>query len=210
MTWRWPVTLSTVLPDRSVLTLRPLARGDRTRWERLRADNADWLRPWEATAPGEVSAPTPFGRLRRGFDRAGRVGAALPLVIDHADQVVGSVQLFDILWGSRRTASAGYWLAQDATGRGLATWSLAMIIDLALLEAGLHRVEVGIRPDNPRSLAVAARLGLPEEGERRGLMHVDGAWHDHRTFALLAEDLAPGGPLAGGLVRRLREGAGAH
>ncbi|MGO0577912.1 GNAT family N-acetyltransferase [Ornithinimicrobium panacihumi] len=204
MTWRWPVRVSTVLPDGQVLTLRPLGRGDRTQWEGLRSRNEEWLRPWEATAPGEQVTSTPFRRLRHGFDRAGRMGAVLPLVIDVGDRIVGSVQLFDIIWGSRRSALAGYWLGREATGRGLATWSLALIIDHALLEVGLHRVEVGIRPDNPRSIAVARRLGLPEEGLRRDFMHVDGQWRDHRVFVALAEDLGPDGWAPGGLVRQLR------
>jgi ribosomal-protein-alanine N-acetyltransferase len=65
-------------------------------------------------------------------------------------------------------------------------------------------VEVNIRPENSASLAVVARLDLPEEGVRRGLMHVDGAWRDHRCFAALAEDLRPGGYAEGGLVELLR------
>ena len=207
MTWRWPVTLATPLPDGRDLLLRPLRRGDRQQWEDLRARNPDWLRPWEATAPGEVGTTTPFGRLRRGFDRAGRVGASLPLVIDVEGRLAGSVQIFDILWGSRRSAAAGYWLDREATGQGLATWSLALLVDHALTEAGLRRVEIGIRPDNPRSLAVVARLGLVEEGVRRDWMHVDGSWHDHRCFAVLAADLASDGPIPGGLVRRLRQEA---
>lgn len=204
MSWTWPVSLGTRLPDDTPLLLRPLRRGDREEWVRVRTRNQRWLRPWEATVPGEVPGRSSFGQLRRGFDRAGRVGAALPLVIDVDGRIVGAVQLFDILWGSRGTAAAGYWLDEEATGRGYATWALALVVDHALLAAGLHRVEVAIRPENRASLAVAVRLGLPEEGLRRGLMHVDGAWADHRCFAVLAEDLGPGGWAPGGLVARLR------
>ena len=207
MSWSWPVTLRTVLPAGPVLTLRPLQRSDRAAWEELRARNDAWLAPWESLPPGESRTPTPFGRLRRGFDRAARDGVVLPFVVDVDGAPVGSMHLFDVMWGSRRTGSAGYWLDRGATGHGYATWALALLVDHALTQAGLHRVEVGIRPENTTSLAVVARLGLPEEGLRRGLMHVDGAWRDHRCFAVLAEDLLPGGYAPGGLVRRLRDGA---
>ena len=128
----------------------------------------------------------------------------LPFVIDVEGQLVGSMHLFDLLWGSRGTGSAGYWLDRRATGQGFATWALALLIDHALLEVGLHRVEVAIRPDNERSLAVVQRLALPEEGVRRGHMYVDGRWRDHRCYAVVAEDLRAGGLAPGGLVRRLR------
>lgn len=207
MSWVWPVSVRTVLPSGQLLSLRPMERGDRAAWEDVRARNRDWLSPWESTSPGSRSAPTPFRQLRRDFDRAARDGLVLPFVIDVDGRLVGSMHLFDVMWGSRRTASAGYWLDQEATGRGLATWSLALLVDHAVLEVGLHRVEVSIRPENVRSLEVVRRLDLPEEGLRRGHMYVDGAWRDHRCFAVVADDLGPGGYAAGGLVELLRRRA---
>lgn len=206
MSWRWPVELAHALPSGERLTLRPLARGDRAQWVELRERNRAWLGRWESSVPGEQGAPLPFHRLRRVLDRAGRDGLALPLVIDVDGRLVGQVQLFDLLWGARRSGSVGYWLGEASTGRGYATWAVAALVDHALLDAGLHRVEVAIRPENHASLRVVERLGLPEEGRTRGLMHVDGGWRDHRSFAVLAEDLVPGGYAPGGLVARLRSG----
>lgn len=204
MSWRWPVSRRTVLPSGRLLTLRPLERADRLAWEALRRRNEAWLSRWESTVPGELRHPLSFRRLRRGLDLAARDGTLLPFVIDVDGELVGQMQLFDVVWGSRASGWAGYWLDEAATGRGYATWALATLVDHALLSAGLHRVEVGIRPENTASLAVVERLGMPEEGLRRGLMHVDGQWRDHRCFAVLAEDLGPGGYAAGGLVERLR------
>ncbi|GAA1138129.1 GNAT family protein [Ornithinicoccus hortensis] len=188
-------------PDGSVVTLRPLARGDRGRWQELRARNREWLQPWEATIPYGVEPRLTFGQLRRGLDRSAREGRALPFVIDDGTGVVGQMHLFDVVWGPRCTGTAGYWLDREAVGRGLATWSLAMLIDHALTDYGLHRVEVNIRPENTDSLAVARRLGLRDEGERVGLVHVAGDWRDHRSFAVTADELA-GGTLVGALSRR--------
>lgn len=204
MSWRWPVSRRTVLPTGRLLTLRPLERRDRAPWEEVRRRNEAWLSHWESSLPGEVRRPLSFRQLRRGFDLAARDGVLLPFVIDVDGRLVGQMQLFDIVWGSRATGWAGYWLDEAATGRGYATWALATLVDHALLSAGLHRVEVGIRPENSASLAVVQRLEMPEEGLRRGLMHVDGAWRDHRCFAVVTEDLRAGGYAEGGLVERLR------
>lgn len=204
MSWRWPVQVRHLLPDGRRLTLRPLVRGDRVEWETLRERNAGWLTPWESTTPGEAGGQLPFGRLRRGLDRAAREGLTLPFLVDVDGRIAGQVQLFDVLWGARRSGSAGYWLARQATGQGFATWALGALVDHALLDVGLHRVEVSIRPENARSLRVVERLGMPEEGRQRGFMHVDGGWRDHRSFAVVAEDLGPTGYAPGGLVARLR------
>lgn len=189
MSLHWPVRLTERRPQGDTLELRGLARGDRVAWERLRARNADWLRPWEATLPEGPEPPMSFRALRRGLDRLADAGHALPFVITVDGVLVGQMHLFDIVWGSRRTASAGYWLDRFATGHGVATWALAMLIDHAIHEAGLHRVEVTIRPENTASLAVVRRLELPEEGFRAGLVHVDGDWRDHLGFAITAEQL---------------------
>lgn len=204
MTWSWPATPRTVLPSGRLLTLRRLERRDRQEWEELRRRNHAWLSRWESTVPGPGRPPLTFRQLRRTLDLAARDGLLLPFAIDVDGTIVGQAQLFDVVHGSRSSGWAGYWLDEGATGRGYATWALATLVDHALLTAGLHRVEVGIRPENAPSLAVVGRLGLPEEGLRRGLMHVEGRWRDHRCFAVLAEDLSPGGYAPGGLVELLR------
>ncbi|WP_298889263.1 GNAT family protein [uncultured Serinicoccus sp.] len=208
MSWAWPVRVRQELPDGRRLTLRGLVRADRAEWEDLRRRNAAWLQPWESTAPQDRSGGLPFHQMRRINDRGARDGLTLPFVIDVDGRILGQMQLFDVLWGARRSAWAGYWLDRGATGRGVATWALAALVDHALLEVGLHRIEVAVRPENSASLAVVARLGIPEEGRQRGLMHVDGGWADHRSFAVLVEDLRPGGYAPGGLVGRLNGRAG--
>ena len=59
----------------------------------------------------------------------------------------------------------------------------------------LHRIQVDIRPENVASLAVVAKLGLRDEGLKRRLLHIDGEWRDHRSFAVTTEELGPDGLL---------------
>jgi ribosomal-protein-alanine N-acetyltransferase len=69
---------------------------------------------------------------------------------------------------------------------------VALASDHALFTVGLHRVEINIRPENVASLRVVEKLGFRDEGVRRAYLHIDGAWRDHRTFALTAEELPEG------------------
>jgi ribosomal-protein-alanine N-acetyltransferase len=74
--------------------------------------------------------------------------------------------------------------------------AVALATDHCFTALGLHRVEVNIRPENSASLRVVEKLGFREEGTRVAFLHIAGAWRDHRSFALTAEEVP------GGLLRR--------
>lgn len=192
MSSSWPVYLRAERPEGTTLTLRALRRRDRREWVDLRSRNAHWLQPWEASNPDGGGSDLSFGAMVRALDRSARAGNLLPFVIDVDGHLVGQMHLFEVMWGSRRSATAGYWLDESATGKGIATLALALAIEHGLLEFGLHRVEVNVRPENTASLAVVQRLQLREEGLRRGLVYVAGQWRDHRSFAVTAEEVAHG------------------
>ena len=187
---RWPV----VLRDASTqppIVLRPLRADDEREWQRVRRDNAAYVQPWEPTLPpgAPTRSPVSFRQFVRELDAEARADRAMPWCIEVGGRIVGQVHLFGIVRAAQQSGAAGYWLAESLTGRGLATRALAMAIDHALGDGGLHRVEVNIRLDNVPSLRVVQRLGLRDEGVRERYLHIDGAWRDHRSFAVTTEDL---------------------
>ncbi|CED91784.1 MAG: GNAT family N-acetyltransferase [Actinomyces succiniciruminis] len=184
------------------VTLRPIRVGDESAWRRLRLADDARLTPWEATLPPD--SPDALGSFRdyvRAQNRLARRGEAMPFVLEVDGVFAGQVSVSSIRWGALECASVGYWIGAPWEGRGVMTLAVAMVLDHLLgARVGLHRVEIDVRPSNARSLAVCRRLGLHSEGVRRGLMHINGQWADHVTFAVVAED-AP----AGGFVGRLRQ-----
>ncbi|RNI23890.1 GNAT family N-acetyltransferase [Flexivirga caeni] len=175
----------------SRILLRGLrARADKREFLELRAANAGWTRPWDSTAPGsEVAASMSFAQMVHFQDGEARDGRLLPFAVEVDGVLAGQMHLFGISRGALLSASAGYWIAERYAGRAITPFALALLIDHAFGPVGLHRVEVNIRPDNARSLRVVAKLGLREEGLRRRYLHINGAWHDHVTFAVTTEEL---------------------
>ncbi len=174
--------------DGSVVELRMLRARDRREWEALRSVNAQWLREWEATSPESIPKRLTFRQLVRWFDKEAQAGRMLPFAVSLDGVLVGQMHLFGITWGSTRSGAAGYWVSRSVAGQGIAPLALAMLCDHAFGSLGLHRVEVNIRPDNVASLRVVAKLGMRDEGVRARYLHINGDWHDHRTFALTTED----------------------
>jgi ribosomal-protein-alanine N-acetyltransferase len=123
----------------------------------------------------------------------------MPFAIEYGTSLVGQLTVTGIGYGSLCSASVGYWVARDVAGRGIAPTAVALAVDHCWFSAGLHRIEVAIRPENRPSLRVVEKLGFRDEGVRLRYLHIAGDWRDHRVFALTAEEVP------GGLMRRWRE-----
>lgn len=185
----WPVRLTSADGRDPQIVLRPLRVADRPEWEQLRAANREHVLRWDPTSPTGPAQPVSFRRYVNYLDRGARQGQTQPFLVEVGGAMVGQMQLFNLNYGSLRSAAAGYWIARSVGGRGLATRALAMVCDHAFDTLGLHRVEVNIRPENAPSLRVVEHLGFREEGQRLHYLHINGAWRDHRSFALTVEDL---------------------
>jgi ribosomal-protein-alanine N-acetyltransferase len=171
--------------------LRLVKRRDAKQLERLILGNREWLRPWEATNP---SAPNSFDirgmvrdLLRQVDDLSG-----LPFVIEVDGEVVGQLNVANILFGSVSSAVIGYWVSPEVAGRGVATTAVALASDYLFTTVNIHRVEIDIRPENLASLRVVEKLGFRYEGLKERYIHINGAWRDHYVFALTREEVASG------------------
>jgi RimJ/RimL family protein N-acetyltransferase len=80
--------------------------------------------------------------------------------------LVGGV-LFRTMDLRMESAEAGCWLEPAGVGRGLVTRAVTAIIDWAVEERGIHRVDWYAATHNAASLAVARRLGMTKEGVLR-------------------------------------------
>lgn len=78
--------------------------------------------------------------------------------------------------------------SESLFGRGLGSAATAMIIDFALGELDLHRLELEVYAFNDRARHMYESLGFVEEGVRRDALWQDGAFHDAVIMSILATD----------------------
>jgi RimJ/RimL family protein N-acetyltransferase len=176
------------------------------------ADEVVALRPWRAEdAPAIAAAidgdpeiarwldqvPQPYGldeahayvaACRRGWDEG--TGASFA-VLDPADgRLLGSVglRLADLPPG---VAEAGYWVAREARGRGVATHALRLASQWLFREVDLERLQLRADALNVPSQRVAEKAGFTREGVLRS-MHYNsrlGRRVDFVMFSLLRGEL---------------------
>ncbi|MEW1654204.1 GNAT family protein [Streptomyces sp. NPDC093707] len=108
-----------------------------------------------------------------------------------AGTLVGGV-LFRTMDVERGTAEAGCWLEPSAAGRGLVTRAARMIIDWAVEERGIHRVEWMVSAENEPSIAVARRLGMTKDGVLRESHPYRGKRQDIEVWSVLAPEWRAG------------------
>ena len=127
-------------------------------------------------------------RLNAGVRR----GDLMPFALTYDDRLVGQLTVANIVWGSACSATIGYWIDHEVAGRGIMPTAVALATDHCFREVGLHRVEINIRPENVASLRVVEKLGFRNEGLRTRLLHINGDWADHLSYALTAEEVPEG------------------
>ena len=165
---------------------------------RLMAD-ADLSAVVEAVQDPEIPrwtvVPSPYGESEaRQWLRASTTGLAAgtdlaALVVDaEDDRLLGAVAVHAIHPESGR-ASAGYWLAAGARGRGVATRALSLLCRYAFDELDVKRIELWIDPENAASLAVAERAGFSREGLLRSFRQVGDVRRDMLMYSLLPDEV---------------------
>lgn len=175
----------------SEITLRPMRYRDRKQWNRVRVENREWLTPWEATLPKipvgnpahESGDPRPtFFEMVRNLKDEAKSGRSYSFLIWKDANLVGQITMGGVMFGAMRGAHIGYWIDRNFANRGFTTEAVKLVSDFGFNQLGLHRIEINVRPENDASCRVAEKAGFEFEGFRKGYLHIDGAWRDHKCF----------------------------
>jgi [ribosomal protein S5]-alanine N-acetyltransferase len=148
--------------------------------------NRDFLAPWEPVrADDQFTEEGQRVAIQAALAEHAH-GRSLPCVMADPDgAVVGRINLNNIVRGAAQCASLGYWLAEAAGGRGLATAAVREITRLAFTELGLHRIQADTLVHNVPSQRVLARNGFVRIGLAPRYLKIAGRWQDCILHQLL-------------------------
>jgi len=159
--------------------IRPFTADDAYELAALLDENRAFL------APFEPSRDERFYSAEGQLERLEREDQHVFSIIDEG-RIAGAATLSHVVRGPLQSANLGYWVAEQANGRGVATRAVSDLIPVAFGELGLHRLEAGTLTDNLASQRVLEKNGFERIGLARGYLHIGGAWRDHVLFQLLA------------------------
>jgi ribosomal-protein-serine acetyltransferase len=179
------------LPISGDAVLRPFTAADAEELTAVIKANqehlARWL-PW-ATSYGLIDSVAYVARkVAQQSANDGFEGA-----IVSGGRIVGAAGFHRIDWLNRGT-SIGYWLAEDAQGRGLMSATVRALLDHAFGALDLHRVIIEVVVDNAASRAIPERLGFTQEAIQREAKLLHGRYEDAALYAMLASDWSSAAP----------------
>lgn len=106
-------------------------------------------------------------------------------IFHKSDELIGTIQLFQVYRDSLQSAFIGYFLDKKHNGKGYTTEAVKLIVDYAFNNLHLHRIEAGVMPHNIGSIRVLEKAGFHKEGIARKNVKINGKWEDHQVLAII-------------------------
>ncbi len=170
--------------------LRAPRGGDWRAWSTIRGASRGFLEPWEPTWPKNALSRGAFRRRlrRQARESLDDTGYAFFIFRRADDALLGGVTLSNLQRGVAMSCSLGYWVGAQHARQGIMSEAIASLLPFVFDTLGLHRLEAACLPDNVASHELLRKLDFHEEGYARDYLRINGRWHDHLLFALLASD----------------------
>jgi ribosomal-protein-alanine N-acetyltransferase len=165
---------------------RLLEREDAAELATVLAANRSFMAPWEPVRDDRYFTTDGQQDVIAAALEQHAQGAGLPhVIVDGTGRIVGRITLNGIVRGPFLSCSVGYWVAEAANGRGLASAALGEIVGVAFGDLGLHRVQAETLVHNHASQRVLERNGFVRYGLAPEYLNIAGRWQDHVMFQLL-------------------------
>jgi RimJ/RimL family protein N-acetyltransferase len=108
----------------------------------------------------------------------------------HDDNLIGFIELGEVLWPHRSS-----WLAigigeVEQRGQGYGYEAMSLLLDFAFRELNLHRVQLTVFSYNSAAIGLYEKLGFTREGTYREFLERDGQRHDMLLYGILRREWA--------------------
>ncbi len=147
--------------------------------------NKAYLYAWIAVEAYEGSVETLRAYLKQRLLQFAN-GEGYHLGIWYQDALVGILD-YRSNWRNR-TVELGYWLDAALQGKGIVTQACRTMLRHAFEEHQVQKVVISCAIDNPRSRAVAERLGFLQEGILRQVVRLHDRLVDGVFYGLLVDE----------------------
>ncbi|MEG1002948.1 MAG: GNAT family protein [Clostridium sp.] len=107
------------------------------------------------------------------------------LIKNNNDEIVGRINLVDIIRGNMNKAELGYRIAKTHTGRGYGKKAVELILREALNIHKLHRIESGTAIGNIASQNILESSGFRKVGIYNKYIYLNGQWNDSVIYEIL-------------------------
>lgn len=148
--------------------------------------NRAYLRQWMPWVAPSYSIEDARGFLKRSIERFARDGF-FQAGVRYQGKLAGVIGFHEPNEMNKHI-SLGYWLSEDMQGRGLMTRACRAMVNYAINERGMNRVEIRCAPGNVRSRAIPRRLGFVEEGVIRQDQLLYDTYDDSVVYGMLASE----------------------
>lgn len=136
--------------------------------------------PWLHEYPTEEAHTLGFKKRlfeRDNFDRTGSY------VVEFQNQLAGTMGFGN---PSRdNSVDVGYWLREDLQSRVIMTRCVSALINMAIVEMGIHRIVIRAATANLSSRGIPERPGFVHEGTMRATGYVNGEYMDLEIYSML-------------------------
>ena len=170
------------------LSLCPLEIADARQLAEAYRRNRQHLQPWEPARPAEFFTEAHQAATLAAAAEARRSGLAFPFGLFEHKKLIGRFNISGVVRGAFQSASLGYWIDHEHTGRGLASRAVAKLRTAALNDLGLHRLEASTLPYNRGSQRVLEKNGFVRIGMAPNYLKIAGRWQDHYLYQAILHD----------------------
>nr|WP_246256434.1 GNAT family protein [Isoptericola halotolerans] len=164
------------------VSLRLLRRGDGAALARAYLRNRAHLAPWEPERKEAFFTPPRQEAQVLAALGEHEAGRQWPLVLDRSGEIVGRVNVTDVVGGAFQNGHLGYWVDGVLAGRGIMTAAVRATVGLARDDLGLHRLQAATLVHNTASQRVLEQAGFARIGLAPQYLHIAGSWQDHLLF----------------------------
>ncbi len=178
------MTISNLLTGTRV-RLTPLTTADAPTLARWQLDN-EFLRLLDAKPAFPRNEQQIIEWMRDG--QRGRDNYLFAIRAVFNEELIGFMELGEILWTHRNS-----WVAigigeRDYRGRGYGYEAMSLALDFAFRELNLHRVQLTVFSYNEAAIRLYDKLGFTREGAQRQFMERDGQRHDMLLYGILRQE----------------------